>query len=53
MAAYNDIMTMLLGLSRFHSASLIIANINVSACQAVAINLFKLMCKLDKYENSI
>ncbi len=42
--AYNDIMRMLLGLPRCHSASQMFANINVPACQAVIRNLiFKFM----------
>ena len=51
---YNDIKRLLLHLSRYHSASQLFANINVTAFQAVIRNLiFTFITKLDKLKNVI
>ncbi len=52
--AYNDIMRLLLRLSRYHSTSQLFANIGVPAFQGVLRNLvFKFITRLDKLDNVI
>ena len=52
--AYNDVIRLLLHLSRYQSASQLFANINVLAFQAVVRNsIFAFITRLDKSENVI